>query len=726
MRKWALNSEELTEMIKRAEESLSWEPELSCKATPTLTEPNIEEEDWTVSNSNNNVSEETVVKVMGVQWDRMEDNFEFDLATFSRQALEGTFTKRTLLSSTARFYDPLGLLSPVILLLTCMFQEIYHLKLGWDEALPEGLASRWKELLQDMWEVSSIVAPRCILGDVQVEDVTSIQLHGFADASKSAYGANVYIRLTTSGTSSVCLLASKTRVAPLIASQGSKSSVLAHSDLWWKGAPFLKEGEVQWPNLPDNPIGESTFPLEVTKEWRRKPEISNVMTVFVQCFQNISEVISPERFSSLSKLVRVTALVLKFIQKLKRKIEITDIIMEDQNIASKHWYKDVQAKLEEKEKSSSTWEQLGVFKDADGLLRCKGRIQKSLLPYSTKHPILLSRKQHFTKLVIMQSHENVNHNGIGETLTEIRSQFWIIKGRQAVKDVLSKCVTCKKLQGRAYSSPPTPPPPAFRVSEEMAFSKVDNVKTFRDAKVKKFALDRNIDWKFNVPTASWWGGFFEICVKLVKRCLKKVLGNAKLSYEELESVLIETEGVLNSRPLTYVYDELTETPLSPSHLVIGRRLLDQSPAITVAVNTLLRRERYLDGLLTHFRNRWKKEYLTGIREYQKLKRGEPRRTIQVGDVVHTYADKTPRQQWRMGKVEKLLQGQDNVVRAAEVVTVDNSLRKTRLKRPIQKLYPLEINVCDEHVTNARTGQFESGMNIQIVRDEDIPTVITAP
>ncbi|XP_068670897.1 uncharacterized protein [Montipora foliosa] len=106
--------------------------------------------------------------------------------------------------------------------------------------------------------------------------------------------------------------------------------------------------------------------------------------------------------------------------------------MEDQNIASNLWYRDVQAKLEEKEKSSSTWEQLGVFKDANGLLRCKGRIQKSSLPYSTKHPILLYRKQHFTKLEIMQSHENVNHNGVGETLTEIRSQFWIIKGRQAV------------------------------------------------------------------------------------------------------------------------------------------------------------------------------------------------------------------------------------------------------------------------------------------------------
>ena len=136
MRKWASNSEEITEMIKRAEESSSWEPELSCKANPTLSEPNIEEQDWTVSNSNITVSEETVVKVMGVQCNRMEDNFEFNLATFSRQALEGTFTKETSLSSTARFYDPLGLLSQVILPLKCMFQEICHFKLGWGEALP--------------------------------------------------------------------------------------------------------------------------------------------------------------------------------------------------------------------------------------------------------------------------------------------------------------------------------------------------------------------------------------------------------------------------------------------------------------------------------------------------------------------------------------------------------------------------------------------------------------
>jgi len=200
-------------------------------------------------------------------------------------------------------------------------------------------------------------------------------------------------------------------------------------------------------------------------------EISRVMTVSVQCSPSISEVIPPERFSSLSKLVRVTVLVLKFIQRIK-KTETHDISMEDMNVAEKLWYKDVQTKLEQKEKSSSKWEQLAVFKDEQGVLRCKGRTQNSSLPYSTKFPILLQRKQHFTKLVLMQSHENVKHNGVRETLTEIRAQFWIIKGQQAVKDVLSKCVTCKKMLRRACSTQSTLPLPSFRVSDDLAFSKV--------------------------------------------------------------------------------------------------------------------------------------------------------------------------------------------------------------------------------------------------------------
>ena len=63
----------------------------------------------------------------------------------------------------------------------------------------------------------------------------------------------------------------------------------------------------------------------------------------------------------------------------------------------------------------------------------------------------------------------------------------------------------------------------------------------------------------------------------IERCLRKTLGHAKLTYEELETALIETEAILNSRPLTYVSEELTEPPFTPSHLVCGRHLLENYP-----------------------------------------------------------------------------------------------------------------------------------------------------
>ena len=141
-----------------------------------------------------------------------------------------------------------------------------------------------------------------------------------------------------------------------------------------------------------------------------------------------------------------------------------------------------------------------------------------------------------------------------------------------------------------------------------------------------------------MPRASWWGGFFDICVKLTKKCLKKVVCNARLTYEELETLLIEIEGVLNTRPLTYVYDELDEQPLTPSSLIIGRRLLDpvELRDIDVLLSSkpvLLKRDPYLRTLLKHFWNRWNREYLTSLGEFHLNKAGKDLRVVRVGDIV---------------------------------------------------------------------------------------------
>ena len=100
----------------------------------------------------------------------------------------------------------------------------------------------------------------------------------------------------------------------------------------------------------------------------------------------------------------------------------------------------------------------------------------------------------------------------------------------------------------------------------------DNGKTFKGSRLKTFLHLHGITWQFNVPRAPWWGGFFERMVRSVKRCLKKTLGNARVTYEEFETALIEVEGILNARPLTYLYEDLEE-PLTPASLCLVRRLL---------------------------------------------------------------------------------------------------------------------------------------------------------
>ena len=98
---------------------------------------------------------------------------------------------------------------------------------------------------------------------------------------------------------------------------------------------------------------------------------------------------------------------------------------------------------------------LGLYKDSKGVVRCQGRIGLSSLPYDTKFPVLLPREHCFTRLVILKCHEQVMHNGVPETLVQLRSKYWVVKGRQTVKKILSKCVVCKKLEGRPCGVPPT-------------------------------------------------------------------------------------------------------------------------------------------------------------------------------------------------------------------------------------------------------------------------------
>lgn len=221
-------------------------------------------------------------------------------------------------------------------------------------------------------------------------------------------------------------------------------------------------------------------------------------------------------------------------------------------------------------------------------------------------------------------------------------------------------------------------------------------KLFADDKVQDFVLKKGIKWNFILEKAPWWGGFYERMVQLVKRSLRKILGDARLNYEELMTVLTEVEGTLNSRPLTYIDSDVDDQPLTPSHLVTGRRLTtlpypDQDILDDDDSDSLTRRQMYLNTLLGHFMNRWRTEYLMNLREFHNLKRrSSENKTAEVGDVVIIHDDSRSRSKWKTGVVEQLIVGDDKEVRGVKVRTLTNTGKISRLKRPVQKIYPLEI------------------------------------
>ena len=107
----------------------------------------------------------------------------------------------------------MGLLSPIIIPMKCLFQELCISKLGWDEPFSELFQRRWGDWLSELEATRSITIPRCYKLNTS-GNVLSTELHGFSDASIKAFAAAIYMRFKTEFGCTASLVTSKTRVAP--------------------------------------------------------------------------------------------------------------------------------------------------------------------------------------------------------------------------------------------------------------------------------------------------------------------------------------------------------------------------------------------------------------------------------------------------------------------------------------------------------------------------------
>ena len=175
-----------------------------------------------------------------------------------------------------------------------------------------------------------------------------------------------------------------------------------------------------------------------------------------------SKFIQSEIFSDLNKLYRVTALALKFVDKLRKRVSTKLDLMKRakilliQNEQLAYFAEDIQyLRGIDTQYIPTRVNNLNLFIDDHGLLRSKGRLSKcTFVETDVNNPIIIPKDSHLTKLIIYDFHLRIKHLGSKTTMTAIRNGgFWIPKGRNCVIAVLNTCITCKKLNTHAFKYP---------------------------------------------------------------------------------------------------------------------------------------------------------------------------------------------------------------------------------------------------------------------------------
>ena len=239
------------------------------------------------------------------------------------------------------------------------------------------------------------------------------------------------------------------------------------ADILSRGCEIRKlEDSRLWSRGPDWILDQSMWPAQ--------PEIlEQVETVFEIMTENVpiqvpEPIFLPTKYSSYQKLMNMTRKVYSFVQKCKPNIQLDTPIT--------YWIKYEQAlhyplvleclKLNSHankyEASRKFINELALYLDENGLIRSKGRL--SPLMQENNDLILLPPKGHLTYLLILQRHKELHHVGVADTLANLRETYWIPKGRQTVKNFISKCILCRMVKARTFPYPGPPPLPDYRVS----------------------------------------------------------------------------------------------------------------------------------------------------------------------------------------------------------------------------------------------------------------------
>ena len=384
----------------------------------------------------------------------------------------------------------------------------------------------------------------------------------------------------------------------------------------------------------------------------------------------------------------------------------------------------------------------------DGVLHVGGRLKNSTLPFQVKYPILLPPDHPITGCIVRYLHDRIGHQGRHLTHGEVRSNgYHIIKGQSVIRNILAKCVTCKKLRGKNMTQMMADLPgdrleevPPFTncacdvfghffVSEKRAtrsnagkrkiwvlifvclvshavhleplpsldttafrnalqrficvrgtpkLIRSDNgtnivathsqMSELNIADVQSNMLNRGIEWLFNPPHASHFGGVYERKIGSIRRVMEgcsALLGCRTLAYDEFVTLLQEACAIVNNTPLCEVSDDPNDPmPLTPAALLTLRESPNPPTLENFDSKDILaygiRRWRRTQYLAQEFWVRWRKDVIGNLHRRHKWKTRKP--CVTVNDVVLVKDKTCKRNDWPMGRVHTVKRGNDGLVR----------------------------------------------------------------
>ena len=252
-----------------------------------------------------------------------------------------------------------------------------------------------------------------------------------------------------------------------ILSRGALLSVVRSCELWRFG-PILLHSDLPRPSEDDLTcfVGEGLLNIG---------EFNTLSETKTESSINLDKILNINKFSCHPRLIRITAYVLRFISNIKRRKKKEDLSLknyvtkEEVKLAEDKWIVSIQNIFKSDLKRYDQLNNSLKFFVENGIIRCRGRLKNSPLNYDAKFPIFLPKEHIYTKLYVKFIHELVLHNGVKETLNEIRNKFWITQGRNFIKRIIFKCSICRRFEGPAYKYPDVPDLPSIRLCNDFPF-----------------------------------------------------------------------------------------------------------------------------------------------------------------------------------------------------------------------------------------------------------------